>query len=53
MNLLENIDKNNFQHLAIIMDGNGRWAKQQGYSSFGHERNKICKNHNKNCAKLA
>jgi undecaprenyl diphosphate synthase len=31
MNLLENIDtKNLFKHLAIIMDGNGRWAKQQG-----------------------
>jgi undecaprenyl diphosphate synthase len=37
MNLLENIDKNNLPHLAIIMDGNGRWAKQQGYQSFGHE----------------
>ena len=24
-------------HVAIIMDGNGRWAKQRGYSrSFGH-----------------
>jgi len=21
---------NRLQHLAIIMDGNGRWAKQQG-----------------------
>jgi undecaprenyl diphosphate synthase len=32
MDLLENIDKNNLpKHLAIIMDGNGRWAKQQGY----------------------
>jgi undecaprenyl diphosphate synthase len=30
MNLLENIDKTNSNHLAIIMDGNGRWAKQQG-----------------------
>jgi undecaprenyl diphosphate synthase len=27
MNLLENIDKKNLpKHLAIIMDGNGRWA---------------------------
>lgn len=26
------------QHVAIIMDGNGRWAKQQGASRvFGHE----------------
>jgi undecaprenyl pyrophosphate synthase len=30
MNLLENIDTKNLpKHLAIIMDGNGRWAKQQ------------------------
>ena len=27
------------KHLAIIMDGNGRWAKQQGKQRiFGHER---------------
>lgn len=26
------------QHIAIIMDGNGRWAKQQGHErTFGHE----------------
>lgn len=26
------------QHVAIIMDGNGRWAKQRGYERiFGHE----------------
>ncbi len=26
------------QHVAIIMDGNGRWAKQKGFSrSFGHK----------------
>ena len=25
------IDKNNIpQHIAIIMDGNGRWAKERG-----------------------
>ena len=25
------LDKNNIQkHVAIIMDGNGRWAKQKG-----------------------
>lgn len=25
-------------HLAVIMDGNGRWAKKQGlFRSFGHE----------------
>lgn len=39
MDLLQNIDKNNLpRHLAIIMDGNGRWAKQQGLlRAFGHE----------------
>lgn len=26
------------QHVAIIMDGNGRWAKQRGYErSYGHQ----------------
>jgi undecaprenyl diphosphate synthase len=39
MNLLESIDENNLpKHLAIIMDGNGRWAKKQGMLRvFGHE----------------
>jgi undecaprenyl diphosphate synthase len=39
MDLLQNIDKDNLpRHLAIIMDGNGRWAKQQGLlRAFGHE----------------
>ncbi|WP_414000105.1 isoprenyl transferase [Flavobacterium sp. W1B] len=39
MNLQDTIDKNNLpRHLAIIMDGNGRWAKQQGFlRAFGHE----------------
>ncbi len=38
-NLLQEIDKSNLpKHLAIIMDGNGRWAKQKGYlRAFGHE----------------
>ena len=28
-----------FQHLAVIMDGNGRWAKQRGWPRhFGHIR---------------
>lgn len=33
------LDKNNMpSHLAIIMDGNGRWAKKQGkIRSFGHK----------------
>ena len=39
MNLLQNIDATNLpKHLAIIMDGNGRWAKQQGLlRSLGHQ----------------
>jgi undecaprenyl diphosphate synthase len=39
MNLLESIDKKNLpKHLAIIMDGNGRWAKQKGLlRAIGHE----------------
>lgn len=35
----ENIDPNNLpQHIAVIMDGNGRWAKKQGAINrlFGH-----------------
>lgn len=36
--LLAQIDKNNLpRHIAIIMDGNGRWAKEQGKDRlFGH-----------------
>ena len=39
MNLLQNIDSTRLpKHLAIIMDGNGRWAKQQGLlRALGHE----------------
>lgn len=39
MTLKDNIDKNKLpEHVAIIMDGNGRWAKQQGKSRiYGHE----------------
>lgn len=35
----ELVDKDNLpQHIAIIMDGNGRWAKQQGkLRVFGHK----------------
>jgi len=38
MSQLELIDKQNVpEHIAIIMDGNGRWAKQQGENRiFGH-----------------
>ena len=39
MELKDKIDLNNLpQHIAIIMDGNGRWAKQQGKARvFGHK----------------
>ena len=39
MDFLEEIDTKNLpRHIAIIMDGNGRWAKQQGkLRVFGHE----------------
>lgn len=39
MSYIEQIDKNNIpQHIAIIMDGNGRWAKQRGLDrSQGHQ----------------
>ncbi|MCH2231861.1 MAG: isoprenyl transferase [Crocinitomicaceae bacterium] len=38
MSILKKIDLNNTpKHIAIIMDGNGRWAQQQGHSRlFGH-----------------
>ncbi len=35
----EQLDQNNLpKHIAVIMDGNGRWAKQQGFVDrvFGH-----------------
>lgn len=38
MNYLEKVRKENTpSHIAIIMDGNGRWAKQQGHERlYGH-----------------
>ena len=40
MSLLDNINVNNIpNHVAIIMDGNGRWAKQRGFErTEGHVR---------------
>ncbi len=40
MSLLDKIDKNNVpQHIAIIMDGNGRWAQQRGLDrTKGHAK---------------
>lgn len=39
MDWLEKLDRSHLpQHVAIIMDGNGRWAKQQGKPRvFGHK----------------
>mgnify|MGYP000103135846 CR=1 FL=1 len=39
MNLIEQINKDSLpNHIAIIMDGNGRWAKQKGLMRvMGHE----------------
>jgi undecaprenyl diphosphate synthase len=39
MSFSDQIDKNKLpQHIAIIMDGNGRWAKQRGLDrSYGHK----------------
>ncbi|MFT7157911.1 MAG: undecaprenyl diphosphate synthase [Parvicella sp.] len=40
MSFKEQLNKNNIpRHVAIIMDGNGRWAKQQGeHRVFGHTK---------------
>jgi undecaprenyl diphosphate synthase len=39
MSLLTHIDEDRLpKHIAIIMDGNGRWAKKRGFArTFGHE----------------
>mgnify|MGYP001239189845 FL=1 len=39
MSLIEQIDKDKLpQHVAVIMDGNGRWAKEKGkLRVFGHQ----------------
>lgn len=55
MNLLEQINTDKLpQHLAIIMDGNGRWAKQKGFlRTIGHESGtKSVKTTVETCAKL-
>ncbi len=43
MGLIEQIDKDRLpEHIAIIMDGNGRWAKGQGKMRvFGHQNGVI------------
>ena len=55
MSLKDEIDITNLpKHLAIIMDGNGRWAKKQGFlRTLGHESGtKSVKEIIKSCAKL-
>ncbi|NJM78780.1 MAG: isoprenyl transferase [Flavobacterium sp.] len=55
MNTITTIDTNKLpNHLAIIMDGNGRWAKQKGLlRTLGHESGtKSVKETVENCAKL-
>ena len=55
MNIQDSINKDNLpKHLAIIMDGNGRWAKQKGLlRAFGHENGtKSVKTTVEACAKL-
>src|SRR5574343_201168 len=55
MNLENEINKDKLpKHLAIIMDGNGRWAKQQGkLRAFGHENGtKSVRTTVEACAKL-
>jgi len=56
MTLEEQIDKSRLpQHLAVIMDGNGRWAKKKGlFRTIGHENgSKAVKEIVEACAKLS
>ena len=44
---MKNVNFNKPNHVAIIMDGNGRWAKLKGKSRlYGH---KMASNLSKNC----
>lgn len=55
MNTIEDLTDGNLPgHLAIIMDGNGRWAKQQGkLRIYGHENGvNAVKQAVENCAKI-
>jgi undecaprenyl diphosphate synthase len=55
MSLLDSINTSNIpKHVAIIMDGNGRWAKQQGFlRAFGHENGtKSVRTTVETCAKI-
>lgn len=55
MSLIETVNKFNLpKHLAIIMDGNGRWAKQKGLiRALGHEKGtKSVRTTVETCAKI-
>ena len=55
MSTITDIEKKNLpKHLAIIMDGNGRWAKQKGkLRVFGHENGvHTVRSTVENCAKI-
>jgi undecaprenyl diphosphate synthase len=55
MNKIDDITDHNLpKHLAIIMDGNGRWAKQRGkHRVFGHENGvKTVRTVVENCVKI-
>ncbi len=55
MHTLEDVDKDKLpKHIAVIMDGNGRWAKQRGkLRIFGHENGvEAVRKTVENCAKL-
>ena len=55
MELIDQIDRSNIpEHIAIIMDGNGRWAKKQGKPRvFGHKNGvKAVREVTEGCAEL-
>jgi len=55
IDLIKNIDKNRIpQHIAVIMDGNGRWAKAHGKPRvFGHKNGvKSVREVTEGCAEL-
>jgi len=53
--LSKRIDKQKVpEHVAIIMDGNGRWATRKGLPrSFGHKQGvSVLKKNSQNCKKF-
>lgn len=55
MQTIDDLDKTNLpKHIAVIMDGNGRWAKQRGkHRVFGHENGvEAVRKTVENCAKM-